>query len=66
MRFKLPPRSPSPAPTRSTVIRDRQPKRGFGIVTTGKSYLDVRQALDDLGIDAAMPPRSASGSTRSA
>lgn len=23
----------------------------FGIVTTGKSYLDVRQALDDLGID---------------
>ena len=27
------------------------PKRRFGIVTTGKSYLDVRQALDDLGID---------------
>ncbi|MBT5571068.1 MAG: indolepyruvate ferredoxin oxidoreductase family protein [Alphaproteobacteria bacterium] len=26
------------------------PKRRFGIVTTGKSYLDVRQALDDLGI----------------
>ncbi|MGA8381665.1 MAG: indolepyruvate ferredoxin oxidoreductase family protein, partial [Stellaceae bacterium] len=25
----------------------------FGIVTTGKSYLDVRQALDDLGIDEA-------------
>jgi indolepyruvate ferredoxin oxidoreductase len=25
----------------------------FGIVTTGKSYLDVRQALDDLGIDDA-------------
>ncbi len=24
------------------------------IVTTGKSYLDVRQALDDLGIDAAL------------
>ncbi|MCF8151154.1 MAG: indolepyruvate ferredoxin oxidoreductase family protein [Burkholderiaceae bacterium] len=23
----------------------------FGIITTGKSYLDVRQALDDLGID---------------
>jgi len=23
----------------------------FGIVTTGKSYLDVRQALDELGID---------------
>ena len=26
------------------------PKRRFGIVTAGKSYLDVRQALDDLGI----------------
>jgi indolepyruvate ferredoxin oxidoreductase len=31
------------------------PKRArFGIITTGKSYLDVRQALDDLGIDEAM------------
>ncbi len=29
------------------------PKPRFGIVTTGKSYLDVRQALDDLGIDDA-------------
>ncbi|MEX0809939.1 MAG: indolepyruvate ferredoxin oxidoreductase family protein [Dongiaceae bacterium] len=27
------------------------PRRRVGIVTTGKSYLDVRQALDDLGID---------------
>ena len=27
------------------------PRRRFGIVTAGKSYLDVRQALDDLGID---------------
>src|SRR5215475_6528540 len=27
------------------------PKRRFGIVTCGKSYLDVRQALEDLGID---------------
>ncbi|HET6469262.1 MAG TPA: indolepyruvate ferredoxin oxidoreductase family protein, partial [Geminicoccaceae bacterium] len=27
------------------------PKARLGIVTTGKSYLDVRQALDDLGID---------------
>ena len=26
------------------------PRPRFGIVTTGKSYLDVRQALDDLGI----------------
>ncbi|HZD24743.1 MAG TPA: indolepyruvate ferredoxin oxidoreductase family protein, partial [Alphaproteobacteria bacterium] len=29
------------------------PKPRLGIVTTGKSYLDVRQALDDLGIDEA-------------
>lgn len=27
------------------------PKRRFGIVTCGKSYLDVRQALEDIGID---------------
>jgi len=33
------------------------PKRRFGIVTAGKSYLDVRQALDDLGIDDAMATR---------
>ena len=32
------------------VVLD-SPKRRFGIVTAGKSYLDVRQALDDLGID---------------
>ncbi len=28
------------------------PRPRFGIVTTGKSYLDVMQALEDLGIDA--------------
>ena len=28
------------------------PRRRFGIVTAGKSYLDVRQALDDLGISS--------------
>src|SRR5437868_5975492 len=33
------------------VIDSPEPR--FGIVTTGKSYLDVRQALDDLGIDDA-------------
>ncbi len=32
-----------------TVIDAPEPR--FGIVTTGKAYLDVRQALDDLGID---------------
>jgi indolepyruvate ferredoxin oxidoreductase len=34
------------------VIDSARPR--FGIVTTGKSYLDVRQALDDLGIDDAL------------
>src|SRR5437879_9694744 len=33
------------------VIDSAQPR--FGIVTTGKAYLDVRQALDDLGIGPA-------------
>ena len=27
------------------------PRKRLGLVTTGKSYLDVRQALDDLGVD---------------
>ena len=31
-----------------------RPDAPFGIVTTGKSYLDVRQAFDELGIDDAM------------
>jgi len=35
------------------VVLD-SPKPRLGIVTTGKSYLDVRQALDDLGIDEAL------------
>ena len=35
------------------VVLD-SPKARFGIVTTGKSYLDVRQALEDLGIDEAL------------
>ncbi|WP_119166209.1 indolepyruvate ferredoxin oxidoreductase family protein [Algihabitans albus] len=30
------------------------PKRRFGIVTAGKAYLDTMQALEDLGIDAAL------------
>ncbi len=30
------------------------PRARFGIVSTGKSYLDVRQALEDLGIDEAL------------
>ena len=30
------------------------PKAKLGIISTGKSYLDLRQALDDLGIDEAV------------
>jgi indolepyruvate ferredoxin oxidoreductase len=33
------------------------PNARLGIITTGKSYLDVRQALDALGIDAATAAR---------
>ncbi len=35
------------------VIYDA-PKHRFGIVTVGKSYLDVRQALQELGIDETL------------
>jgi len=34
-----------------------RPDARFGIVTVGKSYLDVRQAFDDLGIDEAEAER---------
>ncbi|MCZ6828117.1 MAG: indolepyruvate ferredoxin oxidoreductase family protein [Gammaproteobacteria bacterium] len=30
------------------------PKARFGVITTGKAYLDVMQALEDLGIDEAL------------
>src|SRR5882724_1557932 len=33
------------------------PKARFGIAATGKAYLDVRQALDDLGLDEARAAR---------
>ena len=39
------------APDRVVLSGGRRPR--LGIVTAGKSYLDVRQALDALGIDAA-------------
>jgi indolepyruvate ferredoxin oxidoreductase len=42
------------------------PNARLGIVTTGKSYLDVLQALEYLGIDRRLPRTSASASTRSA
>ena len=34
------------------VIDSPQPR--LGIITSGKAYLDVRQALDDLGIDETL------------
>jgi len=33
------------------IITSGGPSARLGIITTGKSYLDVRQALDELGID---------------
>ncbi|CAA6605935.1 Indolepyruvate ferredoxin oxidoreductase [Rhodospirillaceae bacterium LM-1] len=38
-----------------TVIDSPEPR--LGIVSTGKAYLDVRQALDDLGIDDELAAR---------
>jgi len=34
------------------VVNSKKPR--FGIITTGKAYLDVMQALEDLGIDQAV------------
>ena len=33
------------------IITSGGPNAKIGVITTGKSYLDVRQALDELGID---------------
>ncbi|MCO5162404.1 MAG: indolepyruvate ferredoxin oxidoreductase family protein [Mesorhizobium sp.] len=35
------------------IVYSGGPNARIGIITVGKSYLDVRQALDDLGIDEA-------------
>ncbi len=35
------------------IVFSGGPKAKLGIVTVGKSYLDVRQALDELGVDEA-------------
>ncbi len=35
------------------IVYSGGPNAKIGIITVGKSYLDVRQALDDLGIDEA-------------
>jgi indolepyruvate ferredoxin oxidoreductase len=49
-RWKLPAALAFARANRLDRIVIDAPRRRFGIVTTGKSYLDVRQALDDLGI----------------
>ncbi|MBN9083762.1 MAG: indolepyruvate ferredoxin oxidoreductase family protein [Rhizobiales bacterium] len=35
------------------IVTSGGPNAKIGVITTGKSYLDVRQAMDDLGIDEA-------------
>ena len=44
------PRCTTRASTSSTASSSTRRSRALGIITSGKSYLDVRQALDDLGI----------------
>ncbi len=39
------------------IVYSGGPKAKIGVVTVGKSYLDVRQALDDIGIDEARANR---------
>jgi indolepyruvate ferredoxin oxidoreductase len=51
MRFKLYAALAFARANRLDKVVIDSPRRRFGIVTAGKSYLDVRQALDDLGID---------------
>src|SRR5690349_1073771 len=52
-RYKIPAAQAFVRANRLDRIILDSPQPRFGIVTTGKSYLDVRQALDDLGIGAA-------------
>ena len=52
-RYKLPAALAFARANRLDRIVIDAPEPRFGIVTTGKSYLDVRQALDDLGIGEA-------------
>ena len=49
-RWKLPAALAFARANRLDRVVIAAPEPRFGIVTTGKSYLDVRQALDDLGI----------------
>ncbi len=51
-RFKIPAAVAFARANRLDRIVIDPPNARFGIVTTGKSYLDVRQALEELGIGA--------------
>lgn len=50
-RYKLPAALAYARANRLDRVIIGGPARRIGIVTTGKSYLDVRQALDELGLD---------------
>ncbi len=52
-KFKLPAALAYARANRLDRVVWSGPRRRIGIVTTGKSYLDVRQALEDLGINEA-------------
>jgi indolepyruvate ferredoxin oxidoreductase len=52
-RYKLPAALAFACANRLDRIVIDAPQSRFGIVTTGKSYLDVRQALEELGIGGA-------------
>ena len=52
-RFKIPAALAFARANRLDRIVIDAPQPRFGIVTTGKSYLDVRQALEELGIGEA-------------
>ncbi len=55
--FKLPAaRAYARANGLDRVIFDSE-RRGLGIVSTGKAYLDAREALRELGIDDTPRPR---------
>ena len=41
------------------------PNAKLGIIASGKSYLDVLEALEELGIDEPWPPKSACACSRS-
>jgi indolepyruvate ferredoxin oxidoreductase len=49
--YKRPPPRLHPRQQFNRIVYSGGANPKIGIITVGKSYLDVRQALDDLGID---------------